>query len=132
MDPRRQGRRATVLAAGLLLSACASPARPTSRSFDPIPETVTLHVENNYWTDVTVYAVRVGVRSRIGTVGSLGQRDFHLGAPTLSTGRVQLYAEPVAGDIGYHAPEISLAASGRVDLIVENQLALSKVLLSPR
>jgi hypothetical protein len=137
MDQGPQRRRAALRARVLLallplvaLPACAPPVSLPAGS--PGPATVRLHVQNNSWSDFTVYSVRSGTRSRIGTVGSLSSRDFHLGPAAIAPGTVRLYAEPLAGGGGYQAPEVSVAADDRVELVLQNHLPLSTVSLASR
>lgn len=92
------------------------------------PRQVYVEVENNNWADVVVYGVRNGVRTRLGTVTSMGRERFVLPAGLLGGGAdLRLLADPIGGATPYLFPPVLVQRGQRIELRLENNLRMSSV-----
>jgi hypothetical protein len=93
----------------------------------PAPSAI-IEVQNNNWADIVVYAVRNGMRMRLGMVTSMGRERFPLPASVFaSSGDVQLLADPIGGATPYLFPPVTVHQGQRVELRLENHLPLSSL-----
>ena len=90
------------------------------------PEAAVVRVANDNWQDVDVFAIRDGLRVRLGMMTSQSASDFRLpayflvGAPT-----VQLFIHPIGSNGGYTSQSLQIGAGQTVDMHVENNLNLT-------
>jgi hypothetical protein len=90
------------------------------------PGAVIVHVADDNWQDVDVFAIRNGQRVRLGLVTSQSASDFRLpayflvGAPT-----VQLFIHPIGSSGGYTSESLLISVGQTVDMHVENNLNLT-------
>lgn len=112
----------------LLVGACGLSAcglfrkRPQSSSNDP----VTLQVVNNNWSDIIIYALVDGSRTRLGDVGSARTRTLRLPNSVLaSSGQLQLVLDPLGSRSAFRTGVILVSGGQRVRLQIENELRLT-------
>lgn len=112
-----------LLAISLALSGCMflkkkAPVDPT--------QPVTIEVENNNWSDVVIYALVDGSRTRLGSVGAANRATIEvpLGAMRLP-GNMTLVLDPLGSRATYRAGPMSVSFGNLVRLKVENELRLT-------
>ncbi len=120
------------LSLAVALSACAGSASTTAgRGTRTLPfheSQPTVRVENNHWSDMTVYAVQRGVRVRLGTVTSMSSSVFRLPRHAFSAGSdVRLVADPIGGNGGFVSHGLQLSGGQQVRMTLQNHLAISHV-----
>ena len=88
-----------MIASGCATSGWTETSRRAARRAD---EAVTLEVDNNNWSDVIVYIVRYGSRTRVGEVRSMSRRAIRLPRSFLaSAGQLQLQLRPLGSNQGF-------------------------------
>lgn len=88
-------------------------------------------VENNNWSDMRLYALRNGVRYRLGTVVSFTEERFALPRhiqPDLKP--VQLLADPIGGTRSVRSYPVYLSSGEELVWALQNNLALSGVIVN--
>lgn len=128
MKPRHWFRFSLVLALGT--AACASPGRTSSnRLGKPAADaSAMVRVANHNFSDVTVYVVQSGMRSRLGLVTGLTTRRFSLPqGVSLVGGDIRIFADPVGDAQTYLSPPVRLAPGQALDLTLGAILNLSSV-----
>jgi hypothetical protein len=114
-------RAALVVVSGL--SACAPHGGQVSPVFR---EQTTLFVENNNWSDMTVYIVRDGMRSRVGSIPSFTRSRFVLSPAMIGgVGEIRLLADPLGSNQRYLSEPILVNPGQQVRFRVENNVQLS-------
>ena len=89
-------------------------------------EAITLRVVNNNWSDMRIYAVRLGSRIRLGTVTSMTSETFAV--PDFLQADVsdfQLLAVPIGGTVSVLSPAVYPSPGDEVVWGIQNHLALS-------
>jgi hypothetical protein len=117
---------------GLMTAGCASTAQePGADGHSPPPTTV--EVSNHNWADVTIYAVRSGLRVRLGTVRSMHTSTFRLPDAMLSVaGLVRLVAAPIGSTRTHSTDGIVVNQGERIQWRLENALSQSNYSVHPR
>jgi len=88
--------------------------------------TAIVHVNNHNWQDVDVFAVREGMKMRLGMVTSMSSGDFKLPETFLvGSPNVQLRIDPIGSNNGYLTQSILVSPGQTVDLRIENNLNLT-------
>jgi hypothetical protein len=120
--------RTLTAAAALLLTttACSTTAaRPNAGPLPPAQAT-SVEVTNNNWSDMVVYAVRSGVRQRLGTVTSMTTERLEISrALALPGADLYLVADPIGGSEGFNTGRIMVSPGQRIELTIQNHLAIS-------
>ncbi len=89
-------------------------------------ELAVVHVDNHNWQDVDVFAVREGMKVRLGMVTSMTSGDFRLPQAFLvGSSNVQLQIDPIGSSSGYLTQSILVSPGQTVDLRIENNLNLT-------
>ncbi len=88
----------TVLALGAGVAGCGRNAGLEPGAVQPVAGAVAVHVVNNAFTDVDVYAISGGVAHRLGTVTATSNGDFVLDPSYYPTGQLRLVASPIGGN----------------------------------
>lgn len=118
-----------VLAIGVTTAGCA-PAGNSYRS-TPSPEgrkATTVAVENNNWATMTVYAMRGASRHRLGMVTSMNKARFRIPSSLMAGGQeLRLMADPIGSSQVYVTEAIQVRPGERVELTLQNHLAISSV-----
>ncbi len=128
-------RHAVVLTAALAVAALAggcatgrsAAAADEWASTQAAPENrATVHVDNHNWQDVDVFAVREGMKVRLGMVTSMTSGDFRLPEAFLvGSPNVQLSIDPIGSSSGYMTQSILVSPGQTVELRIENNLNLT-------
>ncbi|HEX7052214.1 MAG TPA: hypothetical protein VF188_18540 [Longimicrobiales bacterium] len=116
----------TILALALLpIAGCGATRGGSDAGAQPAPARgVPVAVSNYNWLDVDIYALRSGIRHRLGTVGT-GQTVLLTVPPGLvDAGQVRLLVDPIGGRPFLTDP-ILVAPGQQIELRVENHLPLS-------
>lgn len=122
----RGTRLAMALGLALAITGCASAAYDTPANAATGDGAATVVVQNNNWSDMTVYALRNGVRMRLGMVVSMGAERFTLPRMLMSgAGEFRLIADPIGSSEAFRTPPLMVAPGQRVELTLQNSLALS-------
>ena len=88
-----------------------------------------LVVQNNNWLDAHVYLVRGSVRTSLGFMTTFQEREFELPSwATLSGNDVQILVHLIGG-VSYLTPVINVYPGDVVELVVQNNLALSSTVV---
>lgn len=98
----------------LAAAACASAPRTADEESTGPPQPVTLYVQNNHWSDVTIWVLAGGQRNRLGTVTAARTAEFVLRPAMLShRGEVRFAARALAG-MGPVTTDLVVLRSGSV------------------
>ena len=124
----RQPCAATMLCLTLLGCASASGGALAIRaSGAPAPITF-VEIDNRHWSTVTIYAVRDGMRRRLGTVDPAHTTRLRLPAHLIDPlGRVQLQAVPDGAGAPLTTGHLQIGAGQRVSWTLEARLEMSSV-----
>ncbi len=123
----------TAILAGALTAMGPGPLLAQANDNAPIENAVVerkahagLVVQNNNWLDAHVYLVRRGsTRTSLGFVTALGKREFELPSwATLPGDDVQILVHLIGG-VSYLTPAVNVYPGDVVELVVQNNLALS-------
>lgn len=126
------------LAAGLLpvvlaASACGAFSRqPGTPSPEPREnqrgEEITVHVQNNAWETIHVYALAGGQWESLGVVSSQNSSDYTIPRGMLGgRSEIRLVADPIGSNQGFFSEPILVEPGDRVEWTLQNNLALSSV-----
>ena len=103
----------------LLALLLAAPGCGARRSAVPQGEVATLRVENRSALDVNVFAVRSGIRSRLGLVTGNGSATFRIPSNVVCAGNeLTFLADPVGSAQTAHSFSIYVRPGERVTLTV--------------
>ena len=88
-----------------------------------------LVVQNNNWLDAHVYLMRGSMRTSLGFITALGKREFELPSwATLPGNDVQILVHLIGG-VSYLTPAVNVDRGDVVELVVQNNLALSSAVV---
>jgi len=122
---KRMGNLAAALLASASLAACA-PALSQTDEYSYRETDATLVVQNNNWTDMTLYVLRDGTRARIGAVNGLGQARFKLSSALVGgAGDIRILADPLGAGERFVSHPLNIMPGQEVRLRLENNIALS-------
>jgi len=121
-----------VLMAGVVATmvGCATGGGyPGLEQQEPESRSVLLRVQNNNWHDMRVYVISESGRStRVGMVTGLSQGILRIRAP-IQYGSTRVLLRPVGTRATYLTQPILLHPGASAELIVQNQLTLSQLIL---
>lgn len=121
---------ATVILGGTLVAVLGACAPTSDPARGPVVEgePALVQVTNNNWLDMAVYAVRSGLRVRLGTVTSLNTETFTV-PRALMTGAsaFQLVADPIGSSGTFKTQSVSVWPGQTVKFQIENQIGISNV-----
>jgi hypothetical protein len=131
-----RGMRGTRLMVGLLAAAATlGSATACSRSSeyeaagDIAPANkIAVHVQNDNFLDVDVYAVSEGIATRLGTVTGNGSRTFVID-PSLAAQDLRIVATPIGGNGRASTGSIVVGPGQTVDFRVGSTLRNSSVII---
>ena len=117
----------TLTVAALVAVPAAAQTADEERSEKP---RTTVHVINDNWNDMTVYAVTNGYRRRLGTVTSFTSRVLTL-PPTLLilNDELRLVADPIGSRGVYVSEPLVVNAGDVVEWTVRNNIRLSNIFI---
>ena len=121
-----QARSASAVLLALLLLACSS-RHPAAGTSPPADSQVTIEVENHNWSDVVVYVVRGGQRSRLGLVSSLSTGVFTVPFRHLRDGTASLQAHAIGGVGDISSDHLLLQPGQMVQWTLESDLTRSSL-----
>jgi hypothetical protein len=104
------------------VAACAT---HHGSSAPPAPERAAVTVKNDNWSDVVVFVVRSGTRSRIGSVTAMSTHTFRVPPDLAPDGILQLMVDPVGSNNTYVTDRIVVNSGQRVELTVAQVLRMS-------
>ncbi len=117
---------AAALAGGCATGRGAASADDLSSAQAAPANTAIVHVDNHNWQDVDVFAVREGMKLRLGMVTSMSAGDFRLPESFLvGSPNVQLRIDPIGASSAYLTQTILVTPGQTVDLRIENNLNLT-------
>jgi hypothetical protein len=125
--PRRRGRRTTAVLAAALIAAHAAcfGSRQKDGDSGPAPNNeLIVAVQNNNWSDVTIYVLQGGRRVRLGTIAANARAVLTLQGAFGGAGSFRLLLDPI-GRNAYLTDPIALRPGDVLDLVIENNLRLS-------
>lgn len=105
---------------GALIIACAAELAQRSAQAD-----IVVAVDNLNWSDVVLYTVRYGTRSRLGSVTSFTRAYFEVPYSRAPDGRLVILVAPIGGDREYVTEPIMVQPGQTVLLSIHNHLPLS-------
>ncbi len=115
----------------VLGTAVAAPAHATdlrAAAKDSVLQGVTIHVVNNNWLDMRVYAIVGSVRYRLGTVNGLGRETLKVPTSVVSIGNdLRLVAVPIGQRSANFAPVMFVSPGDDLEYRIESRLALSNL-----
>jgi hypothetical protein len=89
-------------------------------------EPVTLHVVNNNWNDIVIYALVDGTRTRLGDAGASRTTMLRLPSTLIAaSGMLQLILDPLGSRSTFRTGAIMVNGGQRVRLLIENELRLT-------
>ncbi|MGH7460561.1 MAG: hypothetical protein ACREMA_05980 [Longimicrobiales bacterium] len=87
---------------------------------------VTLQVVNHNWSDIIIYAVIDGTRTRLGDVSASRSATIKLPTTLLaSSGMLQLMLDPLGSRTTFRTGHIMVNGGQQVRLLIENELRLT-------
>ena len=120
------------VAALVAVPAAAAQTAPEERSETPptVSQRTTVHVINNNWHDITVYAVRGGYRRRLGLVNSFAKREFTLPPNFLiPSDELRLIADPIGRRGAFVSQPLLVNAGDVVEWRLRNNIRLSNIFI---
>lgn len=107
------------------LAGC-TPVANSNKDVEAREDRATIVVENNNWSDMTIYALRDGVRARIGQVTALGRSRFVLPqALTSGTAELRIMADPIGSSQRWVSQPILVLPGQELRFRLENNVNLS-------
>jgi len=126
--------RSRYLSFALIVAVAAAPATACSRAYtesgevSPSGSGLSLHVANDNFLDVDVFAVVDGVSTRIGTVTGSGSHDFSI-SPTLANRDLRIIATPIGGSGRASTGVLNVSRGQEIDFRVGSTLSNSTVII---
>lgn len=118
-----------LIAATATVSAAGACSHPNELAGELAPaNTIDLHVKNENFLDMNVYAVMNGQSTRLGTVNGNGSRNFVLDA-TLALEDFRIVATPIGGTGRAATGSIAVAPGQTVDFTIGSVLRNSTVFI---
>jgi hypothetical protein len=123
------------LAASAVLPACRARGtralQPATDSLarDSIPRFIDVEVENHNWSDVVIYVLHGGTRTRLGTAGTAKSTEFRFPASYVFADRVSLLATPIGSTSRYQSERFKVSPGQRVVLTLESSISRSSLMI---
>jgi hypothetical protein len=119
---------ATLLCMTLLGCSSATSGALATQASDAHSRFTIVEVDNRHWSAVTVYAVRDGMRRRLGTVVTAQTGRFHVPSYLIDPlRRIQLQAVPDGIGVGITTGLMPVGPGQRVSWTLEARLEMSSV-----
>lgn len=113
------------LSLSLVVAALAAAQAPSPES------ATTVHVINNNWLDMHMYAIVGGQVRSLGVVGSFSNTTFELPTAVLALGQVRILGDPIGAPGAYLSDAILVSAGDQVEVTIEGNLGLSSYSVTP-
>ncbi len=95
-----------------------------------VDDGIVLTVQNHHWSDMRIYAIKMGSRFRLGTVTSQTSETFELPSYLQADiSEVQLLAVPIGGVQSVISPSVYPAPGDEVVWGIQHNLALSGTII---
>jgi hypothetical protein len=125
--------RSKYLAFALMVAVAAVPATACSRSYteagDVAPEGgLTLHVANDNFLDMDVFAVVDGVSTRIGLVTGSGAHDFTI-SPAMANRDLRIIATPIGGSGRASSGVLNVSRGQEIDFRIGSVMSNSTAVI---
>lgn len=118
---------AVLLCTALAGSACGSAFQQEENAVQPNRGT-TVRVENNNWSDMRIYLVRSGIRTRLGYVSSMTEASLDVSDTMVGgAGEVRLMAAPIGSLQRFYSDPLHVSPGQMVEWRLENNLPLSSI-----
>jgi hypothetical protein len=118
-----------LIAAMATVAAVGACSRANEAGGDVAPASaIGLHVKNNAFLDMDVYAVSDGLATRLGTVTGNGSRNFVLDA-SLAVQDLRIVATPIGGNGRASSGAIAVAPGQTIDFTIGSTLRNSTVFI---
>lgn len=117
-------RTTTALALLALAGACAS-AGTAARGPSTTEQPVIVEVTNRNWSNMVVYAVRLGARYRLGTVNSMTTQRFRIPKTLAAASGLRLMADPIGSSRTFVTEPIQVSRGQKIEFTVENLITTS-------
>ena len=115
--------RRALIGALVLFAACVPKAR---NGLAPAPSpAVYVSVDNQNWLDVSIYALRGTIRTRIGEVSGNGNAQLKIPAGVIVAGQVRLMADAIGSSERFVTDMITVDPDQRVQLMVAPAMRMS-------
>lgn len=113
----------------LLTLASSCTRHPQTDDDEPLPkaEPIAVHVKNENFLDMNVFAVVGGVRRRLGTVSGNGAGDFSIDWDVTIGQSISLLAVPIGGRGSASTGSLSIGLGQMIDFVVAPVLTQSTV-----
>jgi hypothetical protein len=120
----RKNMMGAAFAVAIVLGGCTPMS--ANREIGTREDRAVLVIENNNWADMTIYALRDGVRSRIGQVTALGRSKFVLpSAMTTGTAELRIMADPIGSSNRWVSQPVMVLPGQELRFRLENNVNLS-------
>ena len=107
----------------------AADVTPAGAERDSVPKFIEVQVDNHNWSDVVIYLLHGGTRTRLGTVGTAHSTSFRFPASYAAADRVSLLVTPIGSPLRFESERFSVLSGQRVFWTVENALNRSSLLI---
>ena len=122
----RFGRRRFRVAASAALLLFATGCSAKRGLPHPVDDTIVIRIANNHPLDVTVYAVNLGMRVRLGTVSTASSQRFTIALHEINpSGELRLLADPVGSRRSTLSEPIQVFAGQTVEWVLAVDLRQS-------
>ena len=117
----------SLLALALAPSACAPATQEHDLGFNQpaAAEEPMIVVQNDYWGEMDIYAVKGGTRWRLGSVTTGSTAKLRIPHALMAGTEIQFQADPVGPVAPFAFPPISIPPGATVELTLENVLPMS-------
>jgi hypothetical protein len=134
LDPVRPFAVAIALTGLGMLSACrtvphGSAAAPADSVADSVPRFIDVQVDNHNWSDVVIYVIHGGQRTRLGTAGTARSTELRFPASYVFADRVSLLATPIGSRARYESERFKALPGQVVVLTLESTISRSSVMI---
>jgi hypothetical protein len=102
-------------------------ATPADSTADP--RFIDVQIDNHNWSDVVIYVVHSGQRTRLGTAGTARSTELRFPASYVFADRVSLLATPIGSPARFESERFKVAPGQRVILTVESSIGHSSLMI---
>ncbi|HEY4130715.1 MAG TPA: hypothetical protein VGM50_08855 [Gemmatimonadaceae bacterium] len=111
-------------------AACSHNKSGTEEDLTPRPDPIPVHVRNENFLDMNVYALTGGVQHRLGTVTGNGEGDFTVAWDSQVSSGVALVAIPIGGSGRYTTQALNVGEGQMVVFRIAPLLRQSTVVVA--
>ena len=96
---------------------------------DSVPRFIDVQIDNHNWSDVVIYVVHGGMRTRLGTAGTAKSTELRFPASYVFADRVSLLAAPIGSPARFQSERFKAYPGQRVILTIESTLSRSSLMV---